>query len=208
MRHPFVVMILSLLVFSPAFSQTDSLNPGVIKVRKDSARAAYYVRTEYDYNRFRRPDRQEDIPVIPVPPLPDTVNYFADIESPDADDTAALVKLDRKRPAEFNIAGYLGKNCRFAFAPGDETKLDSARFEFVVDDNGRATLEFIPWYEGERLPSRFATDLVSAFGPLWLWHPAFVTSYAIPYKMPCAVIYTIYAYAPAPKGRKGSRKNQ
>ena len=202
MRRPFVVMIFALLFFLPAFSQTDSLVPGVIKVRKDSIRAAYYVRTEYDYNRFNRPDRQEDPPEFPVPPLPDTVNYFADIESPDADDTAALMQLARVRPAEFNIAAYLAKNCRFAFAPGDETKLDSARFEFIVDDSGRATLEFIPWYEGDRLPPRFAAELAKAFGPLWLWHPAFVTSYAIPYKMPCAVIYTVYAYVPAPAGRQ------
>jgi hypothetical protein len=202
------VMIFAFVSSSPVFSQPDSLNSGVIKVRKDSARAAYYVRTEYDYNRFKRPGMQEDPLELPVPPLPDTVDYFRGITSPDADDTAALMRLARTRPAAFNMTAYLGKKCRFAFAPGDETKLDSARFEFVVNDSGCATLVFIPWYEGEVAPSRFATSVIAAFDPLWLWHPAFVTSYAIPYKMPCAVIYTIYAYDAAIDDRLRNQKKK
>lgn len=206
MRHPLVVMIFALLIFSPAFSQTDSLK-GVITVRKHGHKASFYVKTEYDYNRFGKND-QVNFYTLPAPPVPDTVNYFRELESPDMEDTLAVLQQKRKPPAAqqmalitgngqsgFDISLYLKQNCLYSFAPADTVMLDSVRVEYLVNDSGRAALVLIPWNENDTLSSAFSEAVMVALKPLWLWHPALDTSSAVPYSKPCAVIYTIYAIA-------------
>jgi hypothetical protein len=191
LRTIFPVTAMLLLDTSRAFSQDTLIHTGTIHVGRDSAKANFVSRVQYDYATDAGKEAWWLEPqFVPYPPYP----VYFDLGN-SKDSAASLIKAQQLlyKPAAYNWNLFFENNCRFYFAWDDTIRMDSARVALHVLPSGKGTTEILPWNNDS--VTAFEKTVSQTMKTCWIWQPARVSEEnEQPLFIPCTLIFTVYAY--------------
>jgi hypothetical protein len=184
--------------FSQTINPNDSINTGVIVVKRSLPSVSFAVKEDYDYSRNATDNWWERPYFLPWKSYPDTLLGARNLTN--SRDTLRLVNQNRKQYApfaEFGWNDFMNSNCNYSFSSNDTMKLDSARVEFYVDENGKAVCHPLFWGNSDFSDSLLEEKVFVIMKHLWLWYPAEAHNRGEKdRKIPCVVTLTIYAFDP------------
>ncbi len=208
----FFFLIGALLFCAGAHGQQaspDSVPEGVITVRRPPVPAAFVVKVAYDYSgswekrRWWEPRHvaaRKDYKAWlsdPFPPAPVSVAHEEGDSISPVSDSARMQEFRAKsdRPEIFKWGEYASA-IPHMFSWTDTMRLDSARFQYVVDKEGRAVCTPAPWNKTDSSSRKLEREAWPVMRTLWLWYPAQRVSNrdGKTKHCPCTVTVTVYAF--------------
>lgn len=205
-----IVLLLCCRLFFPAtLSAQDSLPQGVVTVKRQPVPAAYTTKITYDYSKSRDKKRFWEGRMRtfrrgyqawlsnPFPPQPVSVAHRPGDSVNVSSDSAMMASYaaHSDRPEKFDFAKYV-EAIGYQFAWTDSVKLDSARFEYVVDAKGRVKFTPLPWAQCDSTTRAFEAQALPVMRKLWLWYPAQRLSNRNSKleNVACTITITVYAF--------------
>jgi hypothetical protein len=205
----FILLFMFFMTGTSLIAQQDSVQPGVMKVRRPPVPSTYYIDLSYSYSParqnflshlFKRVNRNK-MPLADDnslhPPEPVTIPRRDGDTTNALRDSSFMIRFYEKedRPAsEFAWIDWLDQYEHY-FQWNDTAGIDSA--VFVYDVNPRGQVKFMPGADNGKDSSSTAMQkkLIPLMRKLWIWYPAVwvVDERGRQKKINCKVTVKIYA---------------